>query len=238
VTINLPTLIYAIIFALIIMVNLCATLFAMKYTPLPILTIIGMASGILLPSAFGILFFKEALTLQLIISAILIFAATTIPFLKKNDDKKHFTGKALIWCTISFFLNGSATILVQLYAKDSRVLASEVMFFITNFVIVIASIIALLVYTKGKLKLKTIVCAYKPLHILNIGTRTLVNNISSVLQIIILTSIPVSVYSVFTSSMSLILTTLLSALIFKEKQREGTFVALSLAIAATIINVL
>lgn len=238
VPLNLTTLIYAIVFAALIMVNLCANLFSMKYTPLPILTIITMASGILLPSAFGILFFEESLSIQLLISWILIFAATIIPFIQKSQDKKRFTGKALFCCTLTFVLSGLSTILIQLYAKDSRVVASEAMFLITNLVIVIASFIFLLIYTKGKLRLKTITRAYKPLHILNIAGRTLLNNTSSVLQVIILTTIPVSTYSVATASLGLILTTLLSYFIFKETQRKGTFIALLLAIAATIINVI
>lgn len=237
-SLNMPTLIYAIIFASLIMVNLCANLFSMKYTPLPIITIVNMASGILLPSSFGILFFKEKLTFQLAISGILILVAASIPFIKKSDDKKRFTGKSLFWCSLSFILTGSCTILMQLYAKDTRVLDSGMFFFITNFVIVIACFIILFICSKGKFKLKTILTVYKPLQILNIGVRTLLNNISSVLQVFVLAAIPVSFYSVFTASLGLILTVLLSYFVFNEKQSKITFVSLILAIAATITNVL
>ena len=226
---NIATVIYAVVYALIICVNLSAQIFAFSRAPVSVVTLMTMAGGVLLPAVFGIMRFGEAL----------IIIAAVLPFVGKKGEKKAFSASAVAMCALMFVLSGLSVILLKLYALDARVCNSESMFFLTNTAIVVICIVILValgIKDREKGFLGRVLSAYTPLQTLNIVSKTALANIASVLQVIILAEMAASTFSVLNSALTLLGAGIVSALIFREKQSVPSVVALVLAILAIAIN--
>ena len=243
ISINAPTAVYSVVYALIICINLSAQIFAFSKAPVSVVTLMSMAGGILLPSIFGIIWFDEPLTVRLIISSILIITAAFLPFVGKQNEKKELTLSAILTCLLMFVLNGASVILLKLYAVDKSVCDSDSLFFLTNVAIVLVCVAALGVFiTKDKSFraegdiVKRIFCAYTPVQALLIVSKTAFANLSSLVQVVILAEMSASTFSVLSSSMLLVGASAVSAFIFREKQTKGTILAVIFAIAAIAIN--
>lgn len=236
---NTVTVVYAVVYAFIICVNLSAQIFAFSRAPVSVVTLMTMAGGVLLPSVFGIMRFGEALTLRLSVSSALIIIAAVLPFAGKKGEKKAFSASAVAVCALMFILSGLSVILLKLYALDARVCDSESMFFLTNAAIVVICIAVLRVIgikCREKGFAGKVLRAYTPLQALNIVSKTALANIASVLQVIILAEMAASTFSVLNSALTLLGAGIVSALIFREKQSVPSVTALVLAVVAIVIN--
>ena len=241
INLNLPTVVYAVVYALVICINLSAQILAFSKVSVSVVTIVSMAGGILFPSIFGIIWFDESITWRLVLSSVLIIAASVLPFLsekEEKEEKKSFSLAAMLICFLMAVLAGVSTILIKLYAVDTSVCDSTSMFFLTNVAIVAICVVALVIYmvkNRGQ-SLKSIVCAFSPLQLLTIVSKTAVVNLASIVQVKVLAEMSASTFSVLGSSICLVGTGLASWLIFREKQTKGAILALICAIAAIAIN--
>lgn len=245
ININGPTLVYAVVYALIICVNLSAQIFAFSKAPVSVVTLMTMAGGVLLPSVFGIAWFNEPPTVRLLISSILIITAAFLPFVGKPGEKKRFSLAAVLTCMLMFVLSGLSVILIKLYTSHEAsgiVCSSTSMFFLTNVAIVFVCIIALTIFVLkngGFERDKTmpqIFHAFTLGQTLLIFSKTVLANFSSLVQVIVQAGMSASTFSVLNSSMTLIGASAVSAFLFREKQGLGTLFAVILAIAAIIAN--
>ncbi|MBQ8003959.1 MAG: hypothetical protein IJ299_02585 [Oscillospiraceae bacterium] len=239
ISVSIETIVYAVVYALIICINLSAQIFAFSRAPVSVVTLMTMAGGVLLPSVFGIIKFNEPLTLRLFFSSVLIIIAAVLPFAGKRGEKKAFSVSAAAVCLLMFVLSGLSVILLKLYALDTRVCDSESMFFLTNAAIVIicAAVLAIIRIKKGESGFfKKILRAYAPIHLLNIVSKTALANIASVLQVIILAEMAASTFSVLNSALTLLGAGAVSTLLFREKQSVLSVAALALAAVAIVIN--
>ncbi|MBE6912184.1 MAG: hypothetical protein E7473_06645 [Ruminococcaceae bacterium] len=241
INLNLPTIIYAVVYALIICINLSAQIVAFSKVSVSVVTVVSMAGGILFPSIFGIMWFDDNITWQLVVSSILIIAASILPFVSKNEDKnekKRFSLAAMLICFMMSVLAGVSTILVKLYAVDPSVCDSTSMFFLTNVAIVVICFVALAIYMirNKNYGFKEMFRAFSPIQLLNIVSKTAVVNVASIVQVLVLAEMSASTFSVLSSSICLVGTGLASALIFREKQTKGAIFAIILALAAIAVN--
>ncbi len=239
--INVPTVIYSVVYALIIFINISVQIIAMAQAPVSVVVLSTMAGGVLIPSVFGIIYFDEPLTVNLVISSILIIVAAVLPFMGKRTNKKKLSGLAAIMCAVMFLLNGASVVLMQLYAKDVRVCDSTSMFFLTNVAIVVICVVVLRLFIMKKTLLKKesifeVHKAFNGKQKLTIASKTALANIASILQMIILAKMNASTFAILNSSLSLIGAAAVSALLFGEKQKKSGIVAVALAIIAIIIN--
>ena len=241
INLNLPTVIYAVIYALIICINLSAQIIAYSKVSVSVVTLVSMAGGILFPSIFGILWFDDAVTWKLIVSSALIIVASVLPFVmnkEEKNEKKRFSLASVLICFLMSVLAGVSTILVKLYAVDTSVCDSTSMFFLTNVAIVAICLVALGIYLiKNKNQsIKSVFFAFSPLQLLTIVSKTAVVNIASIVQVIVLAEMSASTFSVLGSSICLVGTGLSSAFIFREKQTKGAILAIILALVAIAVN--
>lgn len=237
--INFATLIYAVVYALIICINLSSQVFAFSHAPVSVVTLMTMAGGVLLPSVFGIIYFDEPLTIKLVCSSMLIIIAAILPFVGKGEKGKFTSFISVVLCAFLFVLSGLSVILLKLYALDTRVCDSKSMFLLTNVSIVFICIVALVLFgvkNKSKKILFDIVNAFSPLQTLNIVSKAALANFASILQVMILTEMSASTFSVLNSALTLLGAGVVSAVIFREKQSIFSIVALLLAGVAIIIN--
>ena len=241
ISLNLPTVVYAVVYALVICINLSAQILAFSKVSVSVVTIVSMAGGILFPSIFGIIWFSEAITWRLVLSTVLIIAASVLPFVsdkQEKAEKKSFSFASVLICLLMSVLAGVSTILIKLYAVDKSVCDSTSMFFLTNVAIVAICFVALVIYMikNREQSVKSIVCAFSPLQLLTIVSKTAVVNLASIAQVKVLAEMSASTFSVLGSSICLVGTGVASWLIFREKQTKGTVLALLSAIAAIIVN--
>lgn len=241
ISLNLPTVVYAVVYALVICINLSAQILAFSKVSVSVVTIVSMAGGILFPAIFGIIWFDETITWRLVLSSVLIIAASVLPFVadkQEKVEKKRFSLATVLICFLMSVLAGVSTILIKLYAVDTSVCDSTSMFFLTNVAIVAICFVALVIYMiKNRDKsIKSIVCAFSPLQLFTIVSKTAVVNLASIAQVKVLAEMSTSTFSVLGSSICLVGTGLASWLIFREKQGKGTILALICAIAAIVVN--
>ena len=240
ITVNPETAVYALVYAAIICINLSAQVFAMTRVTVSLVTLMTVAGGMLIPAVFGIVYYGERLTVRLVLSAILIIAATVIPFVGQKQTLR-ITPVAVLVCAMLFVLSGASVILMQLYARDPRVCDSQSFFLLTNGIIVVLCLGVLGVVLQketgfGKESIRALWHIFTGRQVLNIGAKTALANVCSILQVLILRQMDASTYAVLNSSMLLIGATAVSAICFREKQDKASGVAVVLAIAALVVN--
>lgn len=230
--VNAATLVYALIYAAIICVNLSAQILALALVPVPVTTLMSVAGGVLLPSVFGVVWYGEPLTVRLVLSILLILLATALPLW---GGVGAVSGKGAAACVVMFLLGGASVILVQLYSRDSGVCDSNSFFFLTNAVI---AVLCLGLTLAGDIRqgIKDALFLFSPKQLGMIGGKTVLANLCSMLQVLILRQMAASTYAVLNSSLSLLGSVALSALCFREKQTKKGLLAVLFAIAALAVN--
>ena len=240
ISVNGRTAVYALVYAAIICVNLSAQVFAMTKVTVSLVTLMTVAGGVLVPGVFGILYYDEPLTVQLALSALLILLATLLPFLAQRRQVKKMTLTAVAVCGVLFALSGASVILMQLYSRDGKVSDSASFFFLTNAVSVVLCLAVLqLVVRKDsgeQKKYGKLIKTFSGWQLANIAAKTVLANICSILQVVILRDMEASTYAVLNSSLTMVGAIAVSALCFREKQGFANIAAAVLAIAALVVN--
>ncbi|MBE6966391.1 MAG: hypothetical protein E7441_10230 [Ruminococcaceae bacterium] len=241
VDVNMPTFIYAVVYAITDIAMLSFQIFALECVSVSVVAVLAMSGSILIPSLFGIAYFGEAVTVRLVISSVLIVTASVLPFIRGKAGDKRLSWKTVFICAMVFLMNGAPVVQMQLYAKDTRVCSSLSYFLLTNIMIVTvcAMMLRFAILKKSFFSQngrREILSIYTLPQAANIGVRTAMMNIASVLQVVVLAVVPASAYAVLNSSIILIGGFLVSLFVFKEKQSLGNILAVILAIAAIVIN--
>lgn len=230
--VNGPTLGYALVYALIVCVNLSAQILAMTLVPVPVTTLMSMAGGVLIPAVFGVLYYSEPLTARLVLSVVLILAATVLPL---SGGFEAICPKGIAACAVMFLLGGGSVVLVQLYSRAEGVCDSQSFFFLTNAVIALLCLI--LVLGQGlKSGFGELWNLFSLRQLGLIAVKTATANLSSMLQVPILRMMEASTYAVLNSSLSLLGSVALSSFCFREKQTKRSILAVFLAIGAMVVN--
>ena len=231
--INLITFIYSFVFALIVVLSLIIGIVALSKMSVSMSGIISTAGSIILSAVFGAVFLKERLSFGRIMAAVLMLAAVTLPGIRFMKWGKK---GALIISLISFVNAGAAVICQKMYTVTPGVLSAESFFLMTNLVIVFMCLVALVIFKTKNPEIKNIYCPFKKTELLNIGLRTVLSNISSVVTILLMQRMDVSVYTVITSSLGVITGAVLSKFYFKEYMAWQNWASAILAIGAFVIN--
>ena len=224
------TLVYSAIFGFFSLISLFFIVYSYSRLPLTLCSIIGSAGAIIIPMIFGLVFNGEPAGTRLIISAVLILVASVLPVFKDKTIK--FDKKFLWFLVIYFIYSGLPTILSKLYTQAENVADTLSYFFLTNAFMFVFCGIGLVVC---RIKDGYMSILSTPL-IVNGGIRTVMSLICSYLSMVILTVMPVSVYSVLSASLSLIGTALLSRFVFKEKISRQALISFILALLSIIIR--
>lgn len=236
ITMNFTTLCYALGYALIVINSLIANMVALSYVAIPVYTITSTAGSIVGATAFGRVMFDEPITVMSAISVVLIIAAITVPAVKQRWIMP--VTKQSLWACIWVFLCGFVgSPFLKLYVTDSRVLDSRYLFFATNFVVMIIAILIIIgiVLKNGRIKAGVKALAvFKAKDVLNIGARTAISNVNSVISAMIAVHMAVSVSTVISSSLSIIASILISGYVFRERLSIHNYISVILAVLAVI----
>lgn len=228
IAINTATLIYSVLYALIVAVILITNFIVYRLVNISNANIMSRASGMVCSVLIGVLLFSESIDFKNLLRILLMLVAILFVFLDKRSantpiGKKAGTEKSrgsLRFALVLLVMTASGcanTIVLKSFAMSETVTDKNSFFFLTNVVLLAA---AALVFTfaclKNKEELRGSIVLLNPKRLVSIAGNTICSNIASVANVYIIAKMDVSVYSPISSATG-ILAGLVASLIFKEK---------------------
>ncbi len=221
--INWFSLLIAVIYSLVVLGYNYAGLKSFATANLSAFSIFAMLGGMLLPFAFGVIFYKEEFTFAKAACVLLIGIATALSF--EKSEKK---GNNLKYYLAVFVLNGLVGVLSKLHQSKPELAVDSQSFMATiNAVTFILCAVFQLVKNR-KLYLPTL----KEFGC--VSGQALCNGVGNLLCLIALTNLPASVQFPITTGGVMFFSTAIS-LIRGEKPSKRTIIAAAIAFAATVL---
>ena len=222
---NLPTLYYAIAYALVVILSYATSLYVFKFISISKSGFYSTGLTLIITSLFGYILFNEVITIPSILRIIIMFVALLALFISsnKNENKTNNNNKlktliGISLCVIAGFLGVGNTIISKAFAIDNSVTDSNALFFLTNLIIVIVAIIVFLIVKRGNLKKCAL--AFKEIKVSNylvLVALTISSNITSLLGVYILATGSVSLFAPITNALRLLAYQLVGYFVQKEK---------------------
>ena len=157
-----------------------------------------------------------------------------IPIFDIKYNKTNILGYVI---GIAVALNSSASsILLKYYAASPSKMSDSTLCFYTNVFMLALILIWFLISHNSRPSFKQL--RTKEKAFMFIFFCTLCNNFSSILQLYILKTMPISLYSILIAALGCIVTFIISKLIFKEQCYRRDILSLILSTAATIIAII
>ena len=229
---NLPTLIFAVVYALIVYISSTLNMNAIEYAELVTVSIFSNSGTILWSALWGTVFFKEALTLNRILGLLAILGAIALPYLtEKKTDKGNLKG--LFYCLGIFFVNGLSNLVLKIYATSENVKDESVFFFYTNLILI--PFILLIIAKRSSLKkvFKNISRVDKT-SLLFVVLGMAFCAVISIVGIFLISTVDLVVYSVAEKALSTIAVAIVSFIFFKEKFTPTKIISFLLLISAVV----
>jgi hypothetical protein len=205
---------------------------------IPVKTIVTMLGNVFGATLIGKICFNDAITINSIISIILLIAAVFVqnPKIDKTQKKKN-SFMVSFWL---FVISAIGSVYIKFYTESPQNLGANNLFFMTNFICLIVCLIAILIFSisKGTEGVKSIFNSLGIKRLSNIGLRTLIANIGSIASTAVIAIMDISVYTVLTSSAILIISALISKFIFLENLNRKNYLSILLAIVSIVIRVI
>lgn len=234
VPLNTATFIFAFIYALVCIAAVLLNMLAFNKISLVYISVFGGAGSVIIPFLFETFFRGEAFSIYELISVISRIIAVLVPLLmSKRGTKETRTGFFL--CTLLFFNGGLGGIIPKLFAEHPMTLSNNSFCFWTNIIIVPIISIAVL-KTDGIKNLSSDMKKINPAMFAYILAGTAFGNLGSLIKLQTLKAISATIYSVLSSSLSMVLTLFLSLLVYKEKASTQLIISVSFSILAVIFG--
>jgi len=231
---NIPTLLFSCAFAVVVSFSLTLNLLALSRVEIPVVSITGTAGNIITTLIFGVIYLNEKLTLKLLVAALLILVAVIIPYLRLYSSKGN---NSILICALLFLNSGASVIVTKLFTLSKTVTDSNSFFVITNLILMVLCLLLLIfLWFNSKENREIIKRPFKKKQVFQIGVITAFSNLSSIISILAVAKMPLTVYTITFSSLSLIASTLLSKFYFKEKLQKEIIISVILAIGAITLN--
>lgn len=244
VEVNLPTLAYAAVYALIVVLSLISNMVALKYMNIVTLTVVTGTLGLIATSATGAWLFDEIIDTEKILRVAIMVAAVVLFALdgkmgKKGKKEKSvspaFSLKAVTVILVMLTVNCASTVITKYYAIDTRVCDANSCFFFTNVILVGGGLLLVAAdLIKNSSGLKDIAPLFKPLNFLSLSGNTVCSNVGSLVGILIISKMDVSVYAPVSSAIG-ILAGFLGSLVFRQKMGWLSYIGALGAVVAVII---
>lgn len=245
---------YAILYSLFIMVCSVAALFAMRSGKVAVISLFMMTGGLVLPAAYGVLLLGEALTFRKAIGTLLIllsfFPGTLFNKGRPSSKDQAEGGRGLYWllCLTVFICNGMVGVLTKSHSI-SRHAAPERDFLIfaalLRLTVGLPVIGVLTLRTKSRLhsdlypaaaeKLKSM--RYAVSLVLIVGGYTLCNGVANICSMKAAKTMDSSLQFPLISAAVLMLTALISWVLFKERPTKGEAAGICLTLGGMVFMI-
>lgn len=232
VSLNLPTFLFSCAYGLVSIFSVILTFRAYRETNLVYMSVFSGAGSFIIPFFAEWLFWKVPFSALNFISVFLRITAIFIPLFFDKEKRK-----GLIVCMLLFCLSATSGLVTRAYTLTPSVLPTSSWFFWTNVVVLPMITIAVLA-KEGPKTVASDVKQMKPVLFLLIIFATALSNVSSLISVRVIAMLGTTIYSIISSAMGMVLTILLSTLIFKEDIKKPTYISAALSVTAGIISVL
>ena len=115
--INVPTLLYSVLYAAVVFVSLTMPILTMKFVSIPMMLVVRTAGSVIVPSLVSGIFLQENIDLFAALSICLLLSAVLLLYFKSNSMKQKSN---LFLCVLLFLISGLGTIVMKFYAIDTR----------------------------------------------------------------------------------------------------------------------
>ena len=247
VSVTAPTLVYALIYAIVVAAILVLTAIAYNLMSVSNVGIVRSGCGLVCTAAVGALLFSEKITTKVIlrIALTLISVLLVMLALKKQErprekqDVERKTGSRGVLLAIVLILNvifGCAnTVTVKCFTLDTRVADENSFFFFTNvFLAIGCALVFAFESLRDRNAARDAVTIFKPRALIGISGDTLSSNVGSLVSAWIIAGMDVSVYTPVMSSIGII-AGFLGSVLYREKLGILSYIAIIAALAAVII---
>ena len=239
--VNSVTLIYAAIYAAVVVVSLVSNMIALKYINIATLTVIVSALGLVATSAIGAWLFEETvdgtrvIRIVIMLLSVVLFAADGLIGRKKEEASPKFSFMTVIIILVILAVNCANTVVTKCYAIDTRVLNENSFFFFTNVFLVAGSAVVVAVeLIRSPSEMREILPLFRPLNLMSLSGNTVCSNIGSLVGILLVARMDISVYSPVSSAIG-ILVGFFGSLIFRERLGIFSYLGVLGALVAVII---
>ena len=235
ININLRTLIYSVIFALLIFGNYFLVLIVLRYMGIAEKTFICSGLNLMLAIPMGVFIFGEHFGLKSAAQLTLVFLTLLsifLPQVKKKTSSKSVTKIGVIICVGITILGAGCSLVTKSFAGDlnaGTVTDQNSFFFLTNVFIVIFGICTVMISQKGSIK--SVMKEFKSVSLFNyfmIVLNVVSSNMHSILQMLIFKEGDLILYTPLNSALGLLAGEIIAVFVAKEKPRIlATILALS-----------
>ena len=241
---NLVTVIYSIIFALIVAISIISIL-AYKVTNVSMVTILSSTTTIIGTSLLGALVFRETVSLRTVLRIAIMLLAVLLTFLDRQGtrgnekERRSITKGGILILALAMLItlltNASSTIVTKFYALDTRVVDENSFFFFTNVFLVFFAAVAFAVDSLTNREHFKMACGMlNPKKLLTLSGNTVCSNIVSLIGVPLLALIDVSVYTPIMSAVGII-SGVAGSLVFRERLGIYSYLAAAIACITVIL---
>ncbi len=249
--VNLPTFLFAVGFSLVVILTNVSALLMYKLTSIAGVSMIVNALSVIASSVLGIFLFGENLFLvdyiriAVITTAILlIFFDSSISEKAENEQppkteneqppKKNSLFLLIIVSFMSLVASCSSTLVMKFYSESTNVYSNDAFFFYTNVIVIVFTAIIFLFTSLRAPKDSPSLNMLKPKPLITIVLKTVFENIRALLIMVLMTMMNLAFYSALNSALGII-TSVIASLLFKEKLRPLTIIAVALSFVTVFI---
>ena len=235
---NSTTFVFSLGYAMMVFNSLLLSVIALSKLTIPVRAIVRLMGSVLGSTMLGGFFFSEEITANSIIAIIFLIAAVIVPYIKNNEvTAEKNSVPVCIWIFITSVIE---SVYLKFYTENPSSLGANNMFFMTNLICLIICAAGAIMYiiVKGNTERKNILTTLGVKHIANIGFRTAISNICSIISVLVISVMDISVYTVLTSSMGLIVSVMISKFVFSEDLTWKNYVSVALAVVSIILQAL
>ena len=231
VPLNVPTFWFSFAFAWTCMGSLVFTMKAYNRVNLVYVVVFSSSGAVILPFIFDLMC-GEPFSVWRYCSILLRLGAVGLPLLFNRGKLKGF-----LICIMVFLADGVAGVIPKLYGGWDGVAGDASFCFWTN--VIIMPIVLCLIFAKSKPEeIVEAVKHIRPVGYIYILILVVTTNLASLLSIDVMRSTGATMYSILHSSFMMVITALISKLIYKEELKKEVALSLVLSIGAIILGVM
>lgn len=216
------------------------SLLVLKYTGVAKPSLIKMTGSSVLLFLLGILLFHETATVFRWIG--MFFMVLTILFSSKKTGQEEVEHKGkikrIVCLAFSVVISVASSLLIKYYTAEPDVCNNNSFFFLTNMLLFVFGGIGLIVaFIKNPKETKTLLQSYKAADYVVVFGKTILDNLTSLVTMVLISSVNLTFYTVLSSALSVV-SAIAASLALKEKLTFKLVLATIFAIVAIIFNVL
>jgi len=231
VPLNMPTFLFSVAYAIVCICSVVLSFRAFQETNLVYMSVFSGAGAFVIPFFVEMIFWKEKFSACEYLSVAVRTLAIFIPLLFAREQKK-----GLKVCMLLFFNGACSRLLSKAYAVTPSVLDETVWFFWTNLFIVPLVFFSVL-KRDGAEAIQNDIKRIKPYLYIYILIGTLISNANAMITMQVLRLLSATEASVISAAIGMVMTVMLSTMIYKEETNKITYISAGLSAMAGILSV-